>query len=102
MTLSNGRVVSNPLATTIRFAFPTRGEGQLKSAPINVWNVRLGRNFQFGTRRLETAVDIFNVINAGEFQAWNAGSNQLYSSNYNIGQQRQQPRAAQLWLRFAF
>ena len=28
VTLSNGRVVSNPLATTLRFAFPTRSEGQ--------------------------------------------------------------------------
>lgn len=32
VTLSNGRIVSNPLATTIRFAFPTRSDGQYQPA----------------------------------------------------------------------
>ena len=102
LTLSNGRVVSNPLATTIRFVNPTRGEGQFQLEPVHVWNLRIGRNFPFGARRLETAIDIFNVPNQGDLQGWNTGANQTFSPNYKTGFQRQQPRSAQVWIRFVF
>src|SRR5207302_7313156 len=54
VTLSNGRVVSNPLATTNRFAFPTRSDGQYQLPALNIVNLRVGRQFQLaGGRRLE-------------------------------------------------
>ena len=40
VTLSNGRIVPNPLATLNRFAFPTRDEGQFKLPALHVINLR--------------------------------------------------------------
>ncbi|MBI1872260.1 MAG: TonB-dependent receptor [Acidobacteria bacterium] len=108
VTLSNGRVVSNPLATTIRFAGKDRGDKQIKAPYLNVINLRVGRNFGFGSRRLETAFDVFNLLNAGTDQQFFDGGNQLYSSNYAIrddkffGVNRQPPRQGQFTVRFTF
>jgi hypothetical protein len=109
VTLSNGRVVSNPLATTIRFARATRGDGQIKAPFLNVLNVRIGRNFVFGTRRFEAAFDMFNLLNGATDQQFFDGGNQLYSSNYALkadgsffGVNRQPPRAGQVTVRFVF
>jgi hypothetical protein len=109
VTLSNGRVVSNPLATTIRFAFPTRGEGQIKAPNLILWNIRAGRDFVFGARRLSVAFDVVNVTNRAADQQFQSGGNQLYSPNYAIapdgsfrGQTRQAPRSGQLSVRFLF
>ncbi len=108
--LSNGRQVSNPLATTIRFAFPTRGEGQLKAPTLIVWNLRVGREFRVGAGRLSVAADVFNVTNRRADQQFQTGGNQLYNTtNYGIGpdgsfrgQTRQAPRSAQLSVRYTF
>jgi hypothetical protein len=109
LTLSNGRVVSNPLATTIRFAYADRGQGQIKAPYLNVLNVRIGRNFSFGARRLETAFDIFNLFNGATDQQFFDGGNQIYSSNYALtshgsfyGVNRQPPRGGQLTVRAVF
>jgi hypothetical protein len=108
VTLSNGRVVSNPLATTIRFAGKDRGDQQIKAPYLNVMNLRVGRHFVFGSRRLEAGFDVFNVLNAGTDQQFFDGGNQLYSSNYAIqdgkffGVNRQPPRQGQLTVRFQF
>lgn len=108
--LSNGRLVSNPLATTIRFAFGTRGEGQIMAPAVRVWNLRLGRDFRFGDRcRLETAFDIFNVVNDRVDQSFRFGGNHLFSPDYAAGPagefrglHRQTPRAAQASIRWVF
>src|SRR6185295_7830769 len=42
ITLSNGRVVSNPLATLIRFAYDTRQQGQFTLPMLRVCNMRIG------------------------------------------------------------
>lgn len=109
VTLSNGRVVSNPLATAIRFAYGDRGEGQIKAPNLRIVNLRLGRNFVFGTRRFEAAFDTFNLLNAGTDQQFLNGGNQLYSSNYArrpdgsfLGVNRQPPRSGQLTVRYVF
>lgn len=107
--LSNGRVVSNPLATTIRFAYGDRGEGQVEGPAIVSWNARVGRDFRFGARQVEVAVDVFNITNRGAVQAFLGGGNQLYSPNFAkrpdgsfIGSTVQPPRSAQLSVRFVF
>jgi hypothetical protein len=109
VTLSNGRVVANPLATTIRFVGPTRGDGQIETDPLTVLNLRIGKAFTFGPRKLEIAYDVFNALNADAFQQFKSGGNQTYSSNYGIaadgsiqGQSRQFARAGQLSIRFQF
>jgi hypothetical protein len=100
--LSNGRDVSNPLATTIRFAYPTRDEGQSTLPSVHVWNLRIGRDIRFGARRLETALDIFNVTNHDAFYLLELGANQTFSPLFGQGRQRQTPRAAQISARYVF
>lgn len=107
--LSNGRVVPNPLATTVRFAFSNRGEGQIQGPAIVSWNARVGRDFRLGARRLEAALDIFNITNRGAVQSFLGGGNQTYSPNFAqrpdgtfIGSSVQPPRSGQVTLRFVF
>jgi hypothetical protein len=109
VTLSNGRTVSNPLATTVRFAYSTRGDGQIKAPNLIIWNLRIGRSFKIGSQRLNLALDGINVLNHDADQQFQSGGNQLYSKNYAIapdgsfvGQTRQPPRAAQISVRFDF
>ena len=110
ITLSNGRVVQNPLATRDRFVNPTRGDNQIKLPVLHIWNVRLGRAFRFGRQRLDLSFDVFNVTNNDAFQEFFIGlSNVRYSSFYIIGpdgnirgNNRQFARAGQLVVRYVF
>ena len=102
VTLSNGRTVSNPLATTIRFAYPTRDQGQFTLPPLHILNLRFRRDFQFGKRRLEPALEILNVTNHDAFHLVEQGGGQTFSPLYGQGRQRQAPRAAQISARFVF
>jgi hypothetical protein len=72
-------------------------------------NLRVGKAFTFGTRKLEVAYDVFNALNADAFQQFKSGGNQTYSANYGLaangsiqGQSRQFARAGQLSLRVLF
>lgn len=102
LRLSNGRLVSNPLATTIRFAHADRGTGQLQLSDQHLVNVRIGRRFPFGTRRLEAAVDIYNVFNNDSDQQFLNGGNQQYSPNFGTGRTRVFARSAQLTMNVNF
>ena len=103
VTLSNGRVVSNPLATLNRFAFPTRDDGQFKLPALNVINLRVGRDFELTQdRRFQLAVDFFNVGNLARFQGFLSGANQLFNTNYGKGGSVQQPFSAQFSAQFFF
>jgi hypothetical protein len=103
VTLSNGRVVSNPLATTLRFAFPTRSDGQFVLPGLHYLNIRIGREFRIDSvRRFAVNVDLFNIPNLGSYQGFLSGANQLFSTNYGRGGEVQPPRSTQLELRFWF
>ena len=102
VTLSNGRVVTSPLATVIRFAHPTRGDGQLTTPDLHVWNLRLGRRFTMRGLKLDAAVDAFNVTNNGADLSFQNGANQQYNPLFGLTQFRQLPRSAQLSLRASF
>jgi hypothetical protein len=102
VTLSNGRVVANPLATAIRFAYPTRSDGQFELPPLQYANFRIGREFKLQTYRFGVNLDMFNLPNLGKYQGFLSGANQLYSSNYGLGGEVQPPRSVQLELRFIF
>ncbi len=98
-----GRTVSNPLATTLRFAYPTRGDGQLWTPWLTTWNLRVARSF--GLREfssLEVALDTFNLTNRGAAQQFVTGGNQINSTNYGQMQNVQTPRAAQISARWRF
>jgi hypothetical protein len=101
--LSNGRLVSNPLATTLRFAYSDRGEGQLWTPWLNVWNIRVGRSFALpGAAKLEASIDFFNLTNNDSDQQFVSGGNQINSSNYALLTNRQLPRSAQAVVRLQF
>jgi hypothetical protein len=109
LTLSNGRVVSNPLATTYRFAYATRNDGQIEAPNLIIWNLRVGRNIKLGTRSLDANFDVFNVTNRGADQQFLTGGNQLGTANYAIaadgsfnGGSRQFARSAQISVRYQF
>jgi hypothetical protein len=103
VTLSNGRVVSNPLATTIRFANPTRSDGQYHLPALNIFNARVGRQFPLShNQKLEIDANIFNIGNFAGFQGFLSGANQLFSANYGQGGNIQQPVSGQLSIRYLF
>ncbi len=100
--LSNGRVVSNPLATLIRFAHPTRGDGQLRTPAMHNLNIRAGRRFKAHRFTFDASIDVFNVTNNGSDLGFEFGANQLFNPLYGVTVDRQAPRSAQLVLRVAF
>jgi hypothetical protein len=102
VTLSNGRVVSNPLATTLRFAFPTRGEGQLRTPNLHALNLRAGRRFAFHRVKLDASLDVFNVTNHGADLGFEFLGNETFSPLFGLTLDRQRPRSAQMVLRAAF
>lgn len=102
VTLSNGRRVSNPLATQIRFAGATRGDGQLTTPALHVWNLRIGRRFTWRTIALDAALDVFNVTNHDADQQFQPGANQTYNPLFGTTTFRQLPRSAQAVIRASF
>lgn len=103
VTLPNGRRVSNPLATTIRFAGADRGDGQLQLKALQNLNLRVGYDLKLGSaRNVQLALDIFNLTNQGAYEQWLSGANQQYSPNYGLGRALQFPRVFQLSARFEF
>jgi len=103
VTLSNGRVVANPLATTSRFAYATRSDGQYELPVVQYVNFRVGKEFALPRNtRFMVNLDMFNLPNLGKYQGFLSGSNLLYSSNYGLGGDVQPPRSFQLELRFLF
>jgi len=102
VTLANGRRVTNPLSTVVRFANSTAGDGQFTSDGVHTWNIRIGRQFTSGRWRLEPALDVLNVVNAGAFQQFMSGGNDQSSPNYRLQTNLQVPRQAMFSLRFSF
>jgi hypothetical protein len=100
--LSNGRVVTNPLDSPVRFAFPTREEGQFRLPALHLWSLRAGRTFDLGGHRFGVALDLLNVTNHGADQAFQFGGNEEFSPSFRQGGNRQFPRAAQLSARWEF
>ncbi|HWW83241.1 MAG TPA: TonB-dependent receptor [Vicinamibacterales bacterium] len=101
VTLSNGRRVANPLATTFRFAYPTRGDGQLTTPPLHVFNARAGRRFSWRKYTFDAAVDVFNLTNNGADYSFQFGANQTFNPSFGTTTYRQLPRSAQLVLRLS-
>ena len=102
VTLSNGRPVTNPLSTLLRFAYPTRGEGQLRTPDLHVVNLRAGRRFTFRRVKLDASLDIFNATNHGADLGFEFGANQTYNPLFGVTIDRQRPRSAQIVIRAAF
>ncbi|MGH9752461.1 MAG: TonB-dependent receptor domain-containing protein, partial [Blastocatellia bacterium] len=82
LSLSNGRVVNNPLFTTRRLAGP-RSEGQLQTESVPRLNLRFGKEFRFKEHHtLEAGVDVFNGANDATTLFFRAGANNLSSATF--------------------
>ena len=102
IVLPNGAQVPNPLATTLRFVYATRSDGQAALPARHHLNLRVGREFQLGpNRRLQVDLDVFNVPNLAGFQGFVSGANRL-GPDFGKGGNVQPPRTVQLNVRFAF
>jgi hypothetical protein len=99
--LSNGRMVSNPLATTFRFAYPTRGDGQLKLPSYHSVNLRVGKRLSVPWGAVDAYLEGFNLTNHDADEQF-AAPNWLFDPAFGTTTQRQQPRAAQFVIRTSF
>jgi hypothetical protein len=89
----------NPLATRIRFYYPTRGEGQVKAPDVHTLNAKVGRTFGIGGgRNLDVSANIFNVLNGGDYTEYaRTGPNRIYNpASFLTYTNPQTPRALQL------
>jgi hypothetical protein len=98
-----GRTVTNPLATAYRFAYKDRGTGQIFCPWLTQWNVLVGREFKIAHgQTLEADLNIYNVINSGAAQQFVNGNQISSPSTFGSLQNVQQPRSAQIGLRYHF
>jgi Carboxypeptidase regulatory-like domain/TonB dependent receptor len=100
--LANGTTATNPLATSWRFAYGTRGDGQLRNETTRYLQLNLARTFKFGRQSFEGGLGIFNVFNTGAHTQWNTGANRLNNPLYLSRFNRHPPRAFQLSLGYKF
>jgi hypothetical protein len=96
LTLANGRLVKNPLATQLRFAYNVRGDKQFTTDALNVVNLRLGKALRFGAARVDVFGDVFNLFNGGSNQLVSLNGTQLFSTTFGRTDTPQSPRAAQV------
>ena len=105
VTSSTGARQPNPLATRIRFYYPTRGEGQVKAPDVHTLNLKAGRVFSLmSARSLELSANVFNVLNGGDYTEYaRTGPNRIYNpASYLTYTNPQTPRALQLEAVFRF
>ncbi len=99
---AGSRVVSNPLATTYRFKYADRGTGQIWCPWLVQWNGLVGREFRITERQtVEADLNVYNITNNGAAQQFINGNNSS-SSTFGTLQNVQQPRSAQISVRYHF
>jgi hypothetical protein len=102
---STGVRQSNPLATRIRFYYPTRGEGQPRAPDVHIVGMKIGRRVALGSgRSVEVAGEVFNLLNAGHFTEYSRqGANRFYNpQTFATYTNPQTPRAATLQITARF
>jgi hypothetical protein len=100
-----GAAHPNPLRTRIRFAFPTRGEGQELLYATHTVGLKLSKRFELGgARNLEVAANILNLLNAGRGTEYaRGGANRQYNTvAYLQPGNLQAARSAQFDILFRF
>ena len=100
--LANGTTQPNPLATTYRFAFGTRSDGQVRNETARYLQLNIARTFKFGRYSADTGLGIFNVFNTGAHTQWNTGAQRINTPLYLSRFNRHPPRAFQVSLNFKF
>jgi hypothetical protein len=90
---------SNPLATRIRFYYPTRGEGQPRAPDVHIVGIKIGKRIGVGGgRNVELSAEVFNLLNAGRYTEFSRqGANRFYNpQTFRTYTNPQTPRAATL------
>lgn len=102
--LSNGTVVSNPLATRMRFVYPTRGDGQVMAPAVKTLGLKVGKIIALGgSRQAEIAANVFNILNAGDYTQYNySGASEVFNPNYLQMRNQQPARALQMTVVYRF
>ncbi len=96
---------ANPLATRIRFLYPTRGDGQEGLPYVKTLNFKFGYRLRMGgDRHAQLGLNIFNALNSGRYTEWHrSGANLAYDPNFYLVQDNQQTsRSAQFDVVFRF
>lgn len=103
ITLANGTTQPNPLATAIRFAHATRGEGQVANPIVTPLGLKIAREFAFSDRKkLEFGANVLNVFNEADYYQFAGGANQRYSPNFMTYRSQQPARAFQMLVKYRF
>jgi hypothetical protein len=102
VTLANGRTQPNPLATSWRFAYGTRSDGQVRNETARYLQMNVNRSLKFRDQTVEVGLGIFNVFNTGAHTQWLSGANRLNSPLYLSRFNRHPPRAFQLTVGYKF
>jgi Carboxypeptidase regulatory-like domain/TonB dependent receptor len=100
-----GARFANPLATRIRFLYPTRGEGQEGLPYVHTVNMKLGYRINLSDRQyVQFGANIYNVMNAGRYTEWHrSGANLSYNPTFYLVQDNQQTsRAYQVDITYRF
>jgi hypothetical protein len=102
---STGFRASNPLATRMRFAYATRGEGQVMAPAVKTLGLKIGKRLNLTqAQSIELAANIFNILNAGDYTQYNYnGANEQFNTANYLQMRNQQPaRALQATLVYRF
>lgn len=100
--LASGTTQPNPLATAYRFAYGTRGDGQVRNETTRYLQLQIGRDIKFGRHQVDASLGIFNLFNTGAHTQWNDGANVRNGSNYLTRFNRHPPRQFQLSVTYRF
>ncbi|MGE5245954.1 MAG: TonB-dependent receptor domain-containing protein [Betaproteobacteria bacterium] len=102
--LPNGTTVSNPLRTRLRYVYPTRGDGQVQAPAIKTLGLKIGKIVPLGgTREVEVAANLFNLLNAGNYTQYNySGASERFNPNFLQFRNQQSARAVQGTVVFRF
>ena len=96
-TLANGSTAANPLRTRNRYVFSNRGEGQVQAPAITTVGLKVGKVVRYQRYQVEVAVNIYNLLNAGDYTQYNYNSAyQSWSSNFLLMGNQQPARAYQM------
>jgi hypothetical protein len=104
ITVAGGGTQPNPLATTIRYAYGDRGEGQVRAPAVGTLGVKVGKKFSLGgSREAEISANLLNILNGDEYWQYNyAGASELFNPNYLQMRNQQYPRSLQMNFAFRF
>jgi hypothetical protein len=102
---TTGFSATNPLSTRMRFAYSTRGEGQVMAPAVKTLGLKIGKKVNLtSTNSVELAANVFNLLNAGDFTQYNYnGANEQFNTANYLQMRNQQPaRALQVTVVYRF